>query len=443
MSDSKQSRRSVLKSSTVVGAAALAAHMIPAVHAAGDETVKIALVGCGGRGGGAVREAMNTSGPTKLVAIADVFGDKTKATRDRILKEQQYAQKLDLPEDRAFVGFQAYKQAVDAVGPGGVVILATPPAFRPIHLEYAVEKGCHVFMEKSFAVDAPGIRRVMKAGELARQKNLKIAGGLMSRHSVALQQCIEQIHKGAIGAVIMAMAYRMHGPVGFSPRQPNQSEVEHQIRNYSSFTWVNGSFLLDWLIHNIDVCCWVKDGWPVQAQAQGGRQMRTAKDQLFDHYACEFTFADGTRLMAQGRHMDNVWGFFGCHILGATGCGVLGEGVSKPMLYKGHQMTKENVLWQPQASTNPYQFEHDRLFEAIRKDLPYNETDRCAKSAMTAIMGRMAVESGAMVTWDKAIKSDLELAPGLENLTLAGPAPVQADANGDYAIAKPGKTKAY
>ena len=283
-----------------------------------------------------------------------------------------------------------------------------------MHVEYAVAKGCHVFMEKSFAVDAPGVRRVLKAGEEATKKNLKIAGGLMCRHNKPLEEAIEQIHNGAIGEVITCWAYREHGPVGYSPGTAGASnELAHQIRNYSCFTWLNGSFLLDWLIHNLDVCCWVKDAWPVSAQGQGGRQVRTEPDQLFDHYAVEYTFADGTRLLAQGRHMAGCWGFFGDVIHGAKGSAVLGEGVGQPRIYKGHADRRQ--IWSGSTRgppCNPYQLEHDLLFEAIRQDKPYNETERCAKAAMTGILGRMAAESGKMITWEEAMASNLELAPG-------------------------------
>jgi predicted dehydrogenase len=324
-------------------------------------------------------------------------------------------------------------------------VFATPPGFRPIHVEYAVEKGCHVFMEKSFGVDAPGIRRMLKAGELATQKKLKVAGGLMCRHNLALAEAVRRIHEGAIGKVITLWAYREHGPVGFSPKPPDMSELAHQIRNYSCFTWLNGSFLLDWLIHNIDVCCWVKDAWPISAQGQGGRQVRDKPDQLFDHYAVEFTYADGTRLFAQGRHMAGCWGFFGDVIHGSTGSALLGEGQTRHQIFKGHNQTRENLLWdyKTQWSGEPYQLEHDLLFAAIREDQPYNETERCAKSAMAAILGRMAVESGETVTWDQALASNVQLAPGLENYTMDSAPPVVANAEGKYPVAMPGLIKAF
>lgn len=304
-----QSRRQFLRStSAAVASGALASklNIARAAHSAGSDEIRIALVGCGGRGPGAAANALSTEGPTKLVAMADLFPDRLEGSLKALSK--RFAKQIDVPRERQFLGMDAYQKAIDTIAPGGVVILATPPAFRPIHLEYAVAKGCNVFMEKSFAVDAPGIHRVLKAGEEATKKNLKIAGGLMTRHSKPTEEAVRRIHDGALGDIITCWAYRMHGPVKFTPKPAGMSELDHQIRNYSCFTWLNGSFLLDWLIHNLDVCCWVKNAWPVSAQGQGGRQVRTESDQLFDHYSVEYTFADGTRMLAQGRHQTSCWG---------------------------------------------------------------------------------------------------------------------------------------
>ncbi len=434
-------RREFLRtSSTALAGAALAGAVARPGYAAENNTIKLALVGCGGRGTGAVAQAMSTRGPTKLWAMADVFEHRLQSSLGSL--KPKYEQQLDVPTERQFLGFDAFKKAIDSLDKGDVVLLATPPAFRPMHLEYAVQKGVHVFMEKSFAVDAPGFRRVLKAGEEAARKNLKIAGGLMSRHSTPLEEAIQKIHDGLIGDVITCWAYRMHGPVGLSAKAPGMKELAHQIANYSCFTWLNGSFIVDWLIHNIDVCCWVKNAWPVSVQGMGGRQVRQEPDQLFDHYAAEYTFPDGTRFQAQGRHMTNCWDFFGDVIQGATGCAVLGEGQSKPRLFKGHQQTSDKVLWSYQGPPcDHYQREHDLLFDAIRNDRPYNETERCAKSCLTAIMGRMACESGKMITLEEALASNVELAPGLEQLTWDGNAPVMPDTNGKYAVAMPGQAQ--
>ncbi|MDR3234436.1 MAG: gfo/Idh/MocA family oxidoreductase, partial [Planctomycetaceae bacterium] len=418
----------------------LAGAAIPMVHAAEDNTVKIGLVGCGGRGTGALMNAMSTEGPKKIIALGDVFPNKVQNTAKMVT--DKHKDSADIPQERQFVGFDAYKNVVDAVGPGGVVFFATAPAFRPMHVEYAVEKGVNVFMEKSFAVDAPGIRRMLKAGEKAKEKNVKIVGGLMSRHSTALQEAMKQLHEGIIGERITCWAYREHGPVGLSSRQQDESVLAHQIRNYSNFTWLNGSFLLDWLIHNLDVCCWAKGGWPAAAQGQGGRAVRKEKDQLFDHYAVEYTFADGTRLFAQGRHQASTWGCFQSTIHGATGCAVLGEGVKSPKIYKGFNQVKENIIWQhPGSPRDQYVVEHDILFDAIRNDKPVNEAERCCYAAMTGILGRMAAESGQRITWDEALASNIELAPNLDKLSFDGDAPIMPDTNGGYPIAVPGQTK--
>jgi predicted dehydrogenase len=435
------SRRDFLRqSSGVLAGTALASAIGVRAHAGESNTIKIALVGCGGRGTGAAQNALSTAGPTQLVAMADAFADRLRSSLKSLSGSS--SRQVDVPPDRQFVGLDGFKKAIDAIAPGGVAILATPPAFRPIHVEYAVAQGCHVFMEKAFAVDAPGVRRILKAGQEAREKNLKVAGGLMSRHSIPLAGAVQQLHQGRIGNLITCWAYREHGPVPFSNQRPGENELAHQIRNFHCFTWLNGSFLLDWLIHNLDVCCWCKDAWPVEAQGQGGRQRRTNPDQLFDHYAVEYHFPDGTRLFAQGRHMDNCWGFFGDIIHGADGSAVLGEGVSNPRLFKGYLQRPEDIIWQYQGPPcNQYQVEHDLLFDAIRRDQPYNEAERSAYAAMTGILGRMAAESGQLVTWQEAMASNLELAPGLDHYTMDSYPPVMPDDKGNYPVAMPGATK--
>ncbi len=436
-------RREFLKSSgKALAGAALTQAIAVNSYAAENNTIKVALVGCGGRGSGAAVNALSTAGPTKLWAMADVFENRLESSYQSLSK--QFPDKVEVPPERRFTGFDGFKKAINSLDKGDVVILATPPAFRPIHFEYAVQNDRNVFMEKSFAVDAPGIRRVLKTGELASQKNLKVAGGLMSRHYNALEAAVEQIHQGLIGEVITAWAYRMHGPVGLGSRGPNMTEVGHQIANYSCFTWLNGSFIVDWLIHNIDVCCWVKGAWPVSAQGMGGRQVRSENDQLFDHYFSEYSFPDGTRLAAQGRHQTGCYEFFGDIIQGTKGSAVLGEGIPKPRIFKGHRQTEDKLIWSYQGQEkNPYQHEHDLLFDAIRNNKTYNETERCAKSCMTAIMGRMACECGKTVTWEDAMASELELAPGLETLTMDSEPPVKKGDNGRYPVALPGRTKSF
>jgi predicted dehydrogenase len=434
----KVTRREFVRKATAVFVASTS--FSAGYHIAEQNTIPIALIGCGGRGTGAAANALNTKGPTKLVAMADVFEDRLQSSLNQL--KQRFPNQVDVPPERQFLGFDAYEKAIDCVAPGGVVILATPPAFRPIHLEYAVAKGCHVFAEKSFAVDAPGIRRVLKAGEEAKKKNLKIATGLHMRHYLPLEEAVARIHDGIIGEVVVCWAYRMHGPVGMHPRRKGESELAHQIRNFHCFTWLNGGFIVDWLIHNLDVCCWVKGEWVIWAQGQGGRQQRKEPDQLFDHYAVEFSFPDGARLFAQGRHMINCWNFWGCIVHGTKGSAVLGEGIQQPRIYKGWKQEPKDLIWQYEGPPcDPYQREMDLLFEAIREDKPYNEIERSAMANIVGILGRMAAESGQLITWEQAINSDLELAPRLENLTMDSEPPVKPDAEGKYPVAVPGFTK--
>ena len=434
-------RREFLKASSAAAAAvALGGAVAKPGYAAENNTIKIALIGCGGRGTGAASQALSTKGPTKLWAMADVFDKRLQSSLTN-LKPGHEAQ-IEVPPERQFIGLDGFKKAIDSLDKGDIVLLTTPPAFRPIHFAYAVEKGVHVFMEKSFAVDAPGIRKVLSTGQAAARKNLKVAGGLMSRHYKPLEEAVQKIHDGVIGEIIAEWAYRMHGPVGLASKQSEMNELAYQISNYSNFTWLNGSFIVDWLIHNIDVCCWIKNGWPVSVQGMGGRQVRHDPDQLFDHYTAEFTFADGARMLAQGRHMTNCWDFFGDLIQGTKGCAVLGEGQPKPRLFKGHQPVSENLIWSYKGPEwDHYQYEHDLLFAAIRNDTPYNETERCAKSCFTAIMGRMACESGKQITWDEAFASNLELAPGLAELKWDGEPPAKPRTDGTYEIAMPGQTR--
>jgi myo-inositol 2-dehydrogenase / D-chiro-inositol 1-dehydrogenase len=267
----------------------------------------------------------------------------------------------------------------------------------------------------------------------------------MWRHDPPREEVVSRLHDGAIGDIILLRTYRMHGPVGFHPRQPGESELAHQIRNYSCFNWLNASFFVDWLIHNIDVCCWAKDAWPVSAQGQGARVARTDPDQMLDQYSVEYTFPDGTKLFAQGRHIAGCWDIFSDFAQGAKGSAVLMEnlGAAKSRIYKGHSQAPENLVWRYQGATvDPYQREHDLLFTAIRNDTPYNETERAAKACLVSIMGRMAAESGLVINYDEALASNLELAPGLDKLTsLDDPAPLMPDSAGKYAVPVPGRTK--
>jgi predicted dehydrogenase len=450
-SESGLSRRELLKNTGRVAAAgALAGVVLPQhVYASESNTIQIALVGCGGRGTGAAADALSTtSGPTKLVAMADVFENRL-ATSHRALSSRLEKQ-VDVPEDRRFISFDGYRQAMDCLKPGDVVILATPPAFRWVQFTYAIQKGINVFMEKPTTVDGPSTRKMLELAEQSKQRNLKVGVGLMCRHCKARQELYERIKAGEIGEVTLLRAYRMTPPVGsaFAEKQPeNLSELLYQIKNFHAFLWASGGCYSDFLIHNIDESCWMKDAWPVEAKASGGRHYRgDYVDQNFDTYSVEYTFADGTKFYLGGRNMPGCFQEFASYAHGTKGSAVISTSSHTPArcrIYKGHKQTKEHLAWEfPQPEPNPYQLEWDDLIEAIRNDRPYNEAKRGAEASLVTSMGRMAAHTGRVVTYDEMLNCDHEFAPEVDALAMDSPAPVTADENGKYPVPLPGlKTK--
>jgi predicted dehydrogenase len=437
------SRREFLKlSGGLMAASALTGVAVPKVHAAENSTIKLALVGCGGRGTGAVADAFSTSGgPVKLYAMADVFDNRLKSSLKGLTNAAK--DKVDVTPDRCFLGFDAYRKAIDCLSPGDVVLLTTPAAFRPMHFEYAVEKGINVFMEKSFAPDPPGVRRVLKAAEAADKKNLKVAAGFMWRHSKAREEVVKRVHDGEIGDVTMLRIYRVHGPVYCGPLPKGANELLYQIQNYSCFTWVSSGFFVDWHCHNVDQACWVKGAWPVSAQAFGGRCYPQAQTN-FDHYTVEYTFADGAKLFAFTRGMAGCWDTYADYAHGTKGSAVIMTdlGSPKPKIYKGQNMTEANLVWKCNlAEPSPYQYEWQLLLDAVRQNKPYNEAKRAAEADLAALMGRMAAHTGKYITWDEAMKSDFQFVKDIDHMTAETPAPVQAGPDGMYPAPMPGITK--
>ncbi len=435
------SRRDVLKgTAALAGAAAAASFMsVPAVHAASDETIKIALIGCGGRGSAACNQALNTEGPVKLIAIADAFEDNAKSSLKRIEASQaDRPGRVDVKEDHIFWGFDAYQKAI-AAGPD-LVILATPPGFRPIHFKAAVEAGKHVFMEKPVATDAGGIRSVLATAEEAKKKNLKVGVGLQRHHDPKYIETIKRIHDGELGDIIMTRAYWNDAGVWVRPRKPGQTEMEYQMRNWYYFVWLCGDHINEQHIHNLDVINWVKKGPPVKAQGQGGRQVRTGIDngEIYDHHFVEFTYGDGTTCLSQCRHQANTWKSVTEHAHGSK----LIADVSGA---KFHPFGKpDEIVWrfQPDKSikrTDPYQIEHDDLFAAVRQNKPYNEAEYGAHSTMTSLLGRMCTYSGQEIKWDDAIKSEVSVMPKV--FAFDADPPTKPNAEGRYQIAMPGVTK--
>ena len=449
--DRGPTRRDALKTTgSLAAASALAGVAIPYVHAAEDNTIRIALVGCGGRGTGAAENALSVkNGPIKLVAMADVFEDKLAHSYKTLAKK--FGGQVDVPEDRRFIGFDAYQKAMDCLRPGDVAIFATPPAFRWVHFSYAIPKGIHVFMEKPVTVDGPTTRKLLKLAEESEKRNLKVGVGLMCRHCAARQELYNRIKDGQIGEITLLRAYRQQGPIGsaFTPPMPagwKFGELLYQIRNFHSFLWASGGSYSDFLIHNIDECCWMKDAWPVRAKASGGRHYRGKNiDQNFDTYSVEYTFADGTKLFLEGRNMPRCEQEFASYAHGTKGSAVISTSAHTPAMcrtYKGHNFVPSDMTWQfPQPEPNPYQLEWDHLIDAIRQDRPYNEAKRGAEASLVTSMGRMAAHTGQVVTLEQILNHDHEFAPDVDKLTMGGPAPLQAGPDGTSPVPAPGITR--
>jgi predicted dehydrogenase len=436
-------RRDVLH---LAGAAALAGVVLPHVHASSEDTVNVALIGCGGRGGGAAENAMQAQyGPTKLVAMADVFPGKLDACYDGLKK---FEKTVDVPPERKFIGFDGYRKAMDCLKPGDIAILATPPAFRWVQFKYAIEKGLNVFMEKPVAVDGPTSKRMMELAEEAQKKNLKVGVGLMCRHCRSRGELFQRIKDGQLGAITLLRCYRRKGPEAtcFSPPRPADiPELHYQIQRFHSFLWASGGSYSDFLIHNIDECCWMKDAWPIEAKGSGGRHYRGNNiDQNFDSYSVEYSFADGAKMYLEGRSMPGCAQEFASYCHGTNGSAVIshsGHAPSKSRIYPAQDM-KATPTWKcPDHEPDPYQLEWDDLLEAIKKDKPYNEVKRGAQASLVTAMGRMAAHTGHVITYDQMLNGEHEFAPDVDKLTLDGDAPVKADADGKYPVPEPGKKK--
>jgi predicted dehydrogenase len=450
------SRREFLKDTGRIAAASvLAAGISPGVYAAGSDILNVALVGCGGRGSGAASNALSAKyGPIKLVAMADVFQHRLDGSFNNL--KNRHAKQMDVPKDRQFIGFDGYQKAMDCLRPGDVAIFATPPAFRWVHFTYAIKKRLNVFMEKPVTVDGPTSRRMFKLAKEADAKNLKVGVGLMSRHSRALEQLAQRIQDGEIGETIMQRGYRMHGPAAFFlslPKPPGISDLLYQIQRFHSFIWASGGNFSDFYIHIIDHLCWMKNDWPIKAQALGGRHYKTNSkgiayvDQNFDTYSVEYTYPDGSKFIMDGRCMTGCYDNFSSYVHGSKGSAIAsksGDCGLPSSTYKGQKPDKSQMIWQSKVrpeERNPYQNEWNDLIDAIRTDRPYNETERSVKTSLVTSLGRMAAHTGQEITYDQILNSDHELAPGLDKMTMDSPAPLQPDANGRYPVPQPGIIK--
>lgn len=442
------SRRSFLKNSGQVAAATTLAGMaVPRVHAAEDNTLQVVLIGCGGRGTGAAANALSvTQGPTKLVAMADVFENRLQGSLNQL--NRQFADQIDVPEERQFVGFDGYQKAMDCLKPGDIAIFASPLTFRWVHFAYAVEKGLHVFMEKPLTADGPTSRRMLETAEQSVEKNLKVGVGLMSRHSRALQELQKRIQDGEIGDIVNMRGYRMASAVGsaFSKKWDGTgSELLWQIQRFHSFIWGSGGCFNDFYIHIVDHCCWMKNAWPIKAQAIGGRHYRLdAIDQNFDSYSVEYIFEDGARLILDGRCMAGADRFYSSYAHGTKGSAILsksGDCGRPSSTYTGQTPDPAKMIWQSDIAADqrsPYQNEWNDLVDAIRGDKPFNEAKRGIEASVVCSLGRKAAHTAKEITYEEMLNSEEEYAPGADKYTMDSPPPLKSDAEGKYPVPQPG-----
>jgi predicted dehydrogenase len=386
--------------------------------------------------------------------MADVFADRLNGSVGEL--RRGFEAKMDVPPERQFVGFDAYKKAMDCLRPGDVAIFATPPAFRWVHFTYAIAKNLNVFMEKPVTVDGPTSKRMLKLGEAATAKNLKVGVGLMSRHSRALQELAKRVQDGEIGDIILQRGYRMHGPVGFFsslPKPAGANELLWQVQRFHSFLWASGGNYSDFYIHIIDHLGWMKNAWPVKAQALGGRHYRqnldgaTYVDQNFDVYAVEYTYADGSKFNFDGRCMTGCQDIYSSYLHGTKGMAVVSKSGDCGMpsaIFKSQTPRRSDMIWESKVKpeeSDPYQNEWNDLIEAIRTDKPYNEVERGVMGSAVTSLGRMAAHTGQETTLEDLLNCEHEMAPGLDQLTADSPAPLQAGPNGRYPVPEPGRKK--
>jgi predicted dehydrogenase len=435
------SRREFVKQSTLVAGGLMAAPFFSKANffSGADDTIKIALIGCGGRGTGAVAQALFTKQNVKLVAMADAFRDNLDRCYNAITSDDlsditgkpgNLRDRIDVPEQNKFVGFDAYKKTIPLAD---VIILTTPPGFRPQHFSECVEQGKHVFMEKPVATDPAGVKKVLDAAQIAKQKKLNVVVGLQRHYQNSYRELYKR--KDKIGDITSAQAWWNSDGVWVKKREPQQTEMEYQMRNWYYFNWLCGDHINEQHIHNIDVVNWFKGSFPVKAQGMGGREVRKGKDygEIYDHHFVEFIYADGTVLNSQCRHIPGTMAKVDEMLIGTKG--KIFCDAAKIIGNNGATIYQ----YDKKLENNPYQAEHDELFEAIAKgEFKFHDAEQGAKSTMTAILGRMATYSGQAIEWEKALNSGIDLQP----TTLDWNAKPQSLPNeeGLYAVAVPGKT---
>ncbi len=430
------SRRAFIKNTSIASGALILPSLSTNAMANvfNEKKLKIALVGCGGRGTGAANQALEADDHVQLVAMADLFEDQLNSSYGHLYEKYKDTGKIKVKDKHKFVGFDGFKKAIDLAD---VVILTTPPGFRPYHFAYAIENDKHVFMEKPVATDAPGIRKVLETAKLAEQKKLNVVVGLQRHYQENYIQVNELIKKGDLGKIVSGQVYWNSAGVWVRPRKPEQSELEYQMRNWYYFNWICGDHILEQHIHNIDVANWFIGDYPISAQGMGGRTVRNGPDhgEIFDHHFVEFKYASGAVISSQCRHQPNTMYKVGETFQLTNGAVDTNDaGIAKIYDLAGNEMRSISNS----EGHNPYQEEHNQLFASIRNKGVINDAYNGAKSTMTAIMGRMATYSGKVINFDEAIASTIQLMP--EEVNWDSPTPTSPDSNGNYPIPTPGKT---
>ena len=442
---SNVNRREFLKhSGSLAAGAAMLGSISPIAFARDDNTIRLALIGCGGRGAGAVGDALNVpdAGPVKLYAMADLYKDRMDS-RLKALKER-FPNKVDVSAERKFIGFDAYKKAIDILRPGDVALCTTRAYIRPVHVEYAIKKGINVFFEKPFASDPGGLHRLLRAGELADEKNVKVAAGLQCRHSPARKALIDKIRSGEMGEIPLIRANRLGGGGWMSSQGGKSNDLMSQLQfGRIHLFWIGSGHMVDYLIHQIDECCWIKDAWPVSVVGMGGRVPNsTDHGQNIDVYSMEYTFADGTKAFCGFRRIAKTRSEFATFIHG-TKCAAQFSGrthAATVHMFKDQRIGQDNIVWTPTKDRySPWQYEWNDFIYSIRNDRRHNELKRSVYSDLTTLMGRAACHTGQTVTWDQMMKSNFQFCDYLDDLSYDSPAPVKADENGQFPVPIPGQ----
>ena len=436
----KINRRTFLGNSAKIAAAGIIFNKLNATtkkHTPWDGEIKVALVGCGGRGTGAAIQAIAADQDVRLVAIADVFEDQAEKCMQALVEKYGESEQLTVRKETIFIGFNGFKKAIDI---SDVVILATPPGFRPQHFSYAIEHNKHVFMEKPVATDIIGIKKVIEAGKLAVKNKLNVVVGLQRHYQRSYQKVKKLIDRGSVGRIISGQVYWNGAGVWVRPREPQQTELEYQMRNWYYFNWLCGDHIVEQHIHNIDVANWFIGATPISAQGMGGRQIRNGKDhgQIFDHHFVEFTYPKGQVISSQCRHQPGCMNRVDEVFQGSQGkVHVHSANYGLIQSHRGRKL----YFHEGENDVNPYQQEHNELFAAIKKgEYLFKDFNRGVNSTLTAIMGRMATYSGKIISMEDALLSNLDIVPN--NLTsFEDTAPVIPDKNGSYPIPIPGVTK--